>query len=90
MMYNIPCCGPELGAFALGEEDGLSLVGIEVVVIVVVAIVVVAFVVVFVVVFVAAFVVVAGGGVFLPPSVPVLSASVGEVDVIAINWLVGV
>ena len=19
-----PCCGPELGAFALGEEDGLS------------------------------------------------------------------
>ena len=24
MLYNIPCCGPELGAFALGEEDGLS------------------------------------------------------------------
>ena len=24
MMYNIPCCGPELGAFALGEEGGLS------------------------------------------------------------------
>ena len=24
MMYNIPCCGPELGAFALGEEDSLS------------------------------------------------------------------
>ena len=23
MMYNIPCCGPELGAFAPGEEDGL-------------------------------------------------------------------
>ena len=24
MMYNIPCCGPELGAFALDEEDSLS------------------------------------------------------------------
>ena len=46
MMYTIPCCGPELGVFALGEEDGLS--------------------------------------------VPVLSASVCEVDVFVINWVVKV
>ena len=24
MLYNIPCCGPELGKFALDEEDSLS------------------------------------------------------------------
>ena len=82
MMYNIPCCGPELGAFALGEEDGLSLVGIEV-------FVAVAVVVAVVVAAVFADVVVGGGGVFPPPSVPVLSPSV-EVDVSVINWVVGV
>ena len=78
MMYNILCGGPELGTFPLGEEDGLSLIGIEVVLVVVV--VVVAIVVV----------VVAAGGVFLSPSVPVISASVGEVEVIVINWVVTV
>ena len=79
MMYNILCGGPELGTFPLGEEDGLSLIGIEVVLVVVV--VVVAIVVV---------VVAAAGGVFLSPSVPVISASVGEVEVIVINWVVTV
>ena len=66
-MYNIPCCGPELGAFALGEEDDLSPVGIEVVLLVVVVVVVVV---------VVAFVVFAGGGVFLSLSAPVISARV--------------
>ena len=66
-MYNIPCCGPELGAFALGEEDDLSPVGIEVVLLVVGVVVVVV---------VVAFVVFAGGGVFLSLSAPVISTRV--------------
>ena len=77
MMYNIPCCAPELGAFARGEEDGLSLVGIEVVLVVVVLVG-------------TAVGGGGGGGVFPPPSIPVLSGSVGEVDVSVINWVVGV
>ena len=66
-------------AIVYNEEDGLSPVGIEVVLVVVVVVVIVVVVAVG-----------GGGGVLPPPSVSALSASVGEVDVSVINWVVGV
>ena len=73
-IHNIYSRNP---AFVYNEEDGLSPVGIEVVLVVVVVVVVVV-------------AVGGGGGVLPPPSVSALSASVGEVDVSVINWVVGV
>ena len=75
IIHNIYSRNP---AIVYNEEDGLSLVGIEVVLVVVVVVIVVVVA------------VGGGGGVLPPPSVSALSASVGEVDVSVINWVVGV
>ena len=74
-IHNICSRNP---AIVYNEEDGLSPVGIEVVLVVVVVVIVVVVA------------VGGGGGVLPPPSDAALSASVGEVDVSVINWVVGV